>query len=189
MNEESKKFCIVNKDGYYVETINCFKDPKDNKRYVIPADAIDIEEPNIDKLADCMPAKLDENGTSWIYEEPIKPLVNEVAIQDTTMHSSDVIEHEVETPPHLQDDPMMFLRASRDIRLYKSDIEVLKCVEDAVVVSEDLKKYRKELRELPTNIESGFIPKPKHNHNADYDKGRSDPEEFIIFEHWPIYKK
>ena len=187
MNEDSKQFCIVNQDGYYMETVTCFKDPKDPSRYSIPGDAIDIESPDIDMLADMRKAKLSEDGVHWVYEEPEKQVTH--SHHEETSHHPHPHPHEEQEPPHLKDDPMMFVRMCRDMRLFKSDIEVLKCVEDGKSVSKELKKYREELRELPTNIESGFIPKPKHNLNANYEIGRHNPEEFIIFEHWPVYKK
>jgi len=165
MISNTKELCILDSNGYFVDVVRVFTDPKDPDKLAIPESAFDIPYPNIEYLDRGMLAKWNSETKRWMYE-------------DQNASNSEF------TP-----DPMDILKVARDLRLRNTDVIILEAIENSDnTILEAIKEYRSELRILVDRIVDGEIPPPVLNPNPNPFISKRDPAELIIFDNWPIYR-
>lgn len=173
MSEQNyKDVCLLDSNNYFLRQIRVFRNPRDPENFIYPENTYEIEPPSEIKI-------LQGNMARWNNEESVWEYIQ--------MEPTPLDEHD-----HSQREPidvMDVLRVSRDIKLHMSDVHILKCYENGEPVSEEVKKYRSELRDIPNKIADGTYEKPKENPKPDPIKRFRDPSTLILFEHWPQIPK
>tara|TARA_B100001094_G_C17905482_1_gene658592 strand:- start:222 stop:737 length:516 start_codon:yes stop_codon:yes gene_type:complete len=161
-----KDVCILDENNYFLRQVRIFRDPRDPENFLYPPNAHEIDPPEVHLLESGHLALWNTEDSVWVYEHP---------------------EPESNSQPPV--DPMYALRVSRDYRLHKSDIHVLQCYENGEPVSEAVKKYRIELRDIPNKIADGTYSEPIVNPDPEPDARFKEPSGLIIFENWPEIPK
>ena len=161
---KTKEFCILTNSGYFMDVVRVFEDPKEPGRFAGPENSYDIPYPNIDYVQEGMLAKWDFINKKWVYED------RDYGVEE-----------------HLPD-PLDILKVSRDLRLRQSDTLILDAIASGnTIIIEEIKEYRKQLREIVDNIQNGSFSTPVLKPNPNPFLAQKDPSELIIFNDWPTY--
>jgi hypothetical protein len=80
---------------------------------------------------------------------------------------------------------MYYLKLVRNNLLLETDSIVLKYYQESKEVPESIKKYREELRDIPSKIESGVLKKPTYVESVEKLIAEVVKPELLINFKWP----
>jgi len=174
MSQKSKSICILDSNNYFVKVSTIFIDKK-LQDFPSVENGYDIQKPDLKKIRSDknLKALWNSKDKSWSYE------TKEKIISEDNVDPANIVEEVVAE----QNDPMYYLRVSRDIKLLESDnwLQILHSKKKEIPKS--LAEYREKLRELPNEIEDKKIDPPKLV-EKDKVKNIARPDDFIEF-NWP----
>ncbi len=141
---KSKNVVILDNNNYFVSLKKTFYDNRAKTFSLVP-NGYDIPIP---EEKEGFSTKWNFEKEEWEYE---RILSNE---------EFDLLEQKVEDV--MRRDPMYYLKLVRNKLLLETDSLVLKYYQNKKDVPAELRKYREELRDIPTNIENGNLEKPTY---------------------------
>lgn len=163
---KSKNVVVLNEKNHFMGLKKSFFDNRANTFSIIP-NTYDIP----------LPEEKDGYFSIWNFEEKKWSYEKEV------LEESDDLEEQIQTV--LRRDPMHYLKLVRNNLLLETDSIVLKYYQEKKNVPESIKKYREELRDIPSKIENGTLEKPTYVESIETLIRQVVKPELLINFKWP----
>jgi hypothetical protein len=163
---KSKNVVVLNENNHFVGLKKTFFDNRANTFSMIP-NGYDIP----------LPDEKEGYFSIWNFEK------EEWYYEKEISEEKDQLEEQVQNI--LQRDPMYYLKLVRNNLLLETDSIVLKYYQESKEVPESIKKYREELRDIPSKIESGVLKKPTYVESVEKLIAEVVKPELLINFKWP----
>ena len=163
---KSKFVVSLNEKNHFMGLKKTFFDNRANTYSMIP-NTYDIP----------LPDEKEGYLSIWNFEEERWNYEKEIS------EEKEKFEEQVQTI--LRRDPMYYLKLVRNKLLLETDSIVLKYYQDKKNVPESLKKYREELRDIPSKIENGTLEKPTYVESIETLITQVVKPELLINFKWP----